>query len=82
MALSLVQLVNKFGKKVEKIGLLDNSQKSEILMRAQSGGFIRWHILSSKQTIISSTYRSDCMNVFPATITLEVICLPLDRSSN
>ena len=55
MTLTLVQLVNHIGKEMEQIGRLDDSQKTDALMRAQSGGFIRWHILSAGQTIISTT---------------------------
>ncbi|KAI2825393.1 hypothetical protein CBS147321_1041 [Aspergillus niger] len=55
-------LVNQIGKKFEQIGRLDDSQKTDVLMRAQSGGFIRWHILSADQRILSSTHRDGCMN--------------------
>lgn len=48
MTLTLVQLVSHIGKEMEQIGRLDDSQKTDALMRAQSGGFIRWHILSGR----------------------------------
>ncbi|GAA87892.1 conserved serine-proline rich protein [Aspergillus luchuensis IFO 4308] len=64
-------LVNQIGKRFEQIGRLDDPQKTDVLMRAQSGGFIRWHILSADQRIISSTHRDGCMNVFAASITME-----------
>ena len=40
MMLNLVQLVNKIGKKLEQIALLDDSQKLDVLSQAQRGGFI------------------------------------------
>ena len=40
MTLTVMQLVNQIGKKLELIAQLDNSQKAGALMRAQIGGFI------------------------------------------
>ncbi|OJJ83478.1 uncharacterized protein ASPGLDRAFT_405649 [Aspergillus glaucus CBS 516.65] len=44
-------------------------------MRAQRGGFVRWHILSTEQQIISSTYWElyweGCMDVFSISVGLE-----------
>lgn len=79
MTLSLVQLVNQIGKKLEQIGRLDDSQKADALKGAQRGGFIRWHMLSAEQTIISTTHRDGCMDVFPVSVTLEV-SLPSQKS--
>lgn len=76
MSLTIVQLVNQIGKKLEQIGRLDDSQKTDAMMRAQRGGFIRWHILTAGQTFISSTYRDGLMDVFPASVTLEVSLTP------
>ncbi|KAI3037854.1 hypothetical protein CBS147353_11919 [Aspergillus niger] len=57
-------LVNRLGKVLRRIEQLDRMQKAEVLMRAQQGGFIRWHILSAEQKTISSTYRARCVNTF------------------
>lgn len=81
MTLTLVQLVNQIGKKLEKIGRLDDSQKTDVMIRAETGGFIRWHILTAGQTFISSTHRDACIDVFPASVTLEV-SLPSSNKSN
>src|SRR5699024_10524781 len=78
MMLKLVQLVNKIGKKLEQIALLDDSQKTDVLSRAQRGGFIRWHILNTEQKTISLTYRDDRMNVFSVSVGLEVSFLSPD----
>lgn len=80
MTLNLVQLVNRIGKKLEQIGRLDDSQKADALKGAQRGGFIRWHMLSAEQTIISTTHRDGCMDVFPVSVTLKV-SLPSQKSS-
>ncbi|GLA44701.1 hypothetical protein AnigIFM63309_006012 [Aspergillus niger] len=57
-------LVNRLGKVLRRIEQLDSMQKAEVLMRAQQGGFIRWHILSAEQKTISSTYGARCVNTF------------------
>lgn len=38
--LTLLQLANQIGKKLEQIGQLDGSQKMDAMMRAEVGGFI------------------------------------------
>ncbi|CAK40084.1 uncharacterized protein An08g12080 [Aspergillus niger] len=45
--------------------------KSDVLMRAQQGEFIRYHILSTEQEIISPTYRTSCMNMLNVTVGLD-----------
>lgn len=82
MTLTLMQLVNQIGKKLEHIARLNDSQKTNTFIRAQSGGFIRWHILSAGETIISSTHRDGCMDVFFALVTLEVSLPSTDNSSD
>ncbi|GAA93089.1 conserved serine-proline rich protein [Aspergillus luchuensis IFO 4308] len=57
-------LVNRLGKVLRRIEQLDSMQKAEVLMRAQQGGFVRWHILSAEQKTISSTYGARCVNTF------------------
>ncbi|ODM19126.1 hypothetical protein SI65_05743 [Aspergillus cristatus] len=47
------------------------SDKTDTFIRAQSGGFIQWHILSAGETIISSTHWDGCMDVFFALVTLK-----------
>ncbi|PYH50486.1 uncharacterized protein BO96DRAFT_461003, partial [Aspergillus niger CBS 101883] len=64
-------LVNHLGKLLEQVGRLPDLQKSDVLMRAQQGGFIRYHILSTEQEIISSTYRTSCINMTNITVGLE-----------
>ncbi|KAI2941809.1 hypothetical protein CBS147321_5676 [Aspergillus niger] len=64
-------LVNHLGKLLEQIGRLNDLQKSDVLMRAQQGGFIRYHILSTEQEIISSTYRTSCINMLNVTVGLD-----------
>lgn len=75
MTLTLAQLVNQIGKKLEQIGQLDDSQKVNALKGAQRGGFIQWHILSAGQTIISTTHCDGCIDIFPISVTLEVSLL-------
>lgn len=64
-------LVNQIGKKLEHIARLNDSQKTDTFIRAQSGGFIQWHILSAGETIISSMHWDGCMDVFFALVTLK-----------
>ncbi|ODM16671.1 hypothetical protein SI65_07636 [Aspergillus cristatus] len=64
-------LVNQIGKKLEHIARLNDSQKTDTFIRAQSGGFIQWHILSAGETIISLMHWDGCMDVFFALVTLE-----------
>ncbi|RAK94828.1 serine-proline rich protein [Aspergillus ibericus CBS 121593] len=46
-------------------------QKTDVLIRAQRGGFIRCHTLSTEQKIISSTHRAGCVNMLHVTVGLE-----------
>ncbi|EYE98322.1 serine-proline rich protein [Aspergillus ruber CBS 135680] len=68
-------LVNQVGQKIEQIGRLDDSQKTDALIRVQRGGSVRWHILSTEQQIISSTYWEsywgNCTDVFSISVGLE-----------
>ncbi|ODM15201.1 putative alpha-N-arabinofuranosidase B [Aspergillus cristatus] len=70
-------LVNQVGQKIEQIGQLDDSQKTDVLMRAQRGGSVRWHILSTEQQIISFTYWESywegCTDVLSMSVGLKLV---------
>ncbi|CAI7621450.1 unnamed protein product [Penicillium palitans] len=65
-------LVNRFGKSLEKVGLLDKGQMAEVLERAKWAGFTRWHMLTALDgSCFSSTYRNDCHTSFGVTVKFE-----------
>ncbi|KAJ5589609.1 hypothetical protein N7537_012287, partial [Penicillium hordei] len=71
-------LVNHFGKSLEKVGLLDKGQMAEVLERAKWAGFTRWHMLTALDgSCFSSTYRTDCYISFGVTVKFEVSTLSL-----
>lgn len=54
MILTLPQLVNQIGKKLEQINLLGDLQKTDVLTWARLGGFIRWHEFVDSQGVFTS----------------------------
>lgn len=82
MMLILVKLVNQIGKKLEQIGWMDDSQKKDVLTRAEWGGFIRWHELATLEGwLISSTYRNTCHDLFSVMVKFKVSSLFSDAHS-
>lgn len=72
-----VQLVNQIGKRLEQIGQIGNAQKTEVLMGAELGGFIRWHGLATLDgSLFSSTYRNNCEGLFSVMVRFEVSSIP------
>lgn len=70
--LTLVQLVNRFGRNLERLRSLHVEQFLEVLRRAKKGGHIRWHILATDQVEISSNFRDGCLNTYYVSVGLEV----------
>ncbi|KAJ5443128.1 hypothetical protein N7445_004241 [Penicillium cf. griseofulvum] len=67
-------LVNRFGKSLEKVGQLDKGQMAEVLERAKWAGFTRWHMLTALDgSCFSSTYRNDCHTSFGVTVKFELV---------
>ncbi|PWY92111.1 hypothetical protein BO70DRAFT_383778 [Aspergillus heteromorphus CBS 117.55] len=66
------QMVYYLGKLLGQIGRPDDSRKTDLLMRAQKGGFIQWHILGTEQKIILFSHRANCMDLLQLRVDLEL----------
>jgi hypothetical protein len=56
---------------------IGNAQKTEVLMGAELGGFIRWHGLATLDgSLFSSTYRNNCEGLFSVMVRFEVSSAP------
>lgn len=65
-------LVNRFGRKLRKLLSLPFEQILEVLEGLKKGGHIRWHILTTEQTVVSSNFRDGCWNTYGVSVGVEV----------
>ncbi|CEJ55663.1 hypothetical protein PMG11_01911 [Penicillium brasilianum] len=64
-------LVNRFGRNLQRLILLSLQQKSEVLGCCRKGGHIRWHHLATEEKIFSSDFRSGCWNTYAVSVGIE-----------
>ncbi|KAJ5640293.1 uncharacterized protein N7484_008155 [Penicillium longicatenatum] len=71
------ELVNRLGKKLEKIAQMDEFQKAWVLSRAKQGGFLKWHELANSRESIILSNRNACQTALSFVVTFKKCGLPM-----